>query len=363
MHEAMLYEKLPSLAVRCHVCQWRCVINSEKTGRCRMRHNREGTLEVLNYGRVSSMTADPIEKKPLFHFYPASQAFSLGGWGCNFRCKHCQNWQISHQESRQSKRVKGRESRVESWGYGAEDSRLVSIPPEETIRLTKQYNCDGISWTYNEPCIWLEYTLDSARLAKEEKLYTVYVTNGFSTEEALDTMGPYLDAWRVDLKGFSDSLYQGLARVIRWRKILDVARRAQDKWGMHVEVVTNIIPTLNDDDEQLEGIANWIRDELGELTPWHITRFYPHYEMQHLPPTPVSTIERAAEIGRSVGLRFVYVGNIPGHAGESTICYSCGKLVVERMGYHTRVLGLNGSRCLFCSAELNFRVRWTGIRS
>ncbi|MCL0041250.1 AmmeMemoRadiSam system radical SAM enzyme [Dehalococcoidia bacterium] len=335
MREAMLYEKLPSLAVCCHVCQWRCVIKSGRIGLCGVRYNRDGILEVLNYGRVSSMTADPIEKKPLFHFYPTSQAFSLGGWGCNFQCKHCQNWQISHQ--------------IDT------DRGSQNIPPEEAIRLTKRHGCDGIAWTYNEPSIWLEYTLDSAKLAKEEKLYTVYVTNGFFTEEALDTMGPYLDAWRVDLKGFSDSLYQGLAGVIRWRKILDIAKRAQDKWGMHVEVVTNIIPTLNDDDEQLEGIANWIRDNLGELTPWHITRFYPHYEMQHLPPTPISTIERAYEIGRSAGLRFIYVGNIPGHAGESTFCYSCGKLVVKRTGYYTRILGLDGSRCLFCSADLNFR--------
>ena len=337
MHEAMLYEKLAGSAVRCHVCQWRCVIQPGKYGLCRVRHNREGTLEILNYGEVSSLAADPIEKKPLFHFHPTSQAFSLGGWGCNFHCKHCQNWQISHQTQEEG----GRSSQV--------------ISPKEAIRLAKQYRCDGIAWTYNEPCIWLEYTLDSAKLAKKGNLYTVYVTNGFFTEEALDIMGPYLDAWRVDLKGFSDSLYQGLAKVIKWRKILDVAKRAQDKWGMHVEVVTNIIPTLNDDDGQLAGIANWIRDELGELTPWHVTRFYPHYQMQHLPPTPVSTIERAAEIGRKAGLRFIYVGNIPGHAGENTICYSCGKLVVERVGYHTKIVGLDGSRCRFCGAELNFK--------
>ncbi len=337
MHEAMLYEKLPGSAIRCQVCQWRCVIQPGKYGLCRVRHNHEGTLEILNYGEVSSLAADPIEKKPLFHFHPTSQAFSLGGWGCNFHCKHCQNWQISHQTPEEG----GRSSQV--------------ISPKEAIRLAKQYRCDGIAWTYNEPCIWLEYTLDSAKLAKKGNLYTVYVTNGFFTEEALDIMGPYLDAWRVDLKGFSDSLYQGLAKVIKWRKILDVAKRAQDKWGMHVEVVTNIIPTLNDDDGQLAGIANWIRDELGELTPWHVTRFYPHYQMQHLPPTPVSTIERAAEIGRKAGLRFIYVGNIPGHAGENTICYSCGKLVVERVGYHTKIVGLDGSRCRFCGAELNFR--------
>jgi pyruvate formate lyase activating enzyme len=339
MHEAMLYEKLSDSRARCHVCQWRCVIQPGKYGLCRMRRNSEGTLEVLNYGKVSSVAADPIEKKPLFHFHPKSQAFSLGGWGCNFHCKHCQNWQISHRTQE----------------TGGRDSQVVS--PEKAIALTKQSGCDGIAWTYNEPCIWLEYTLDSAKIAKREHLYTVYVTNGFFTEEALDTMGPYLDAWRVDLKGFSDSLYQGLAKVIKWRKVLDIAKRAQNKWGMHVEVVTNIIPTWNDDDEQLEGIARWIRDELGELTPWHVTRFHPQYQMLHLPPTPVSTIERAYEIGKKAGLRFIYVGNIPGHKGENTVCYSCNRLVVERVGYHTKIIGLDGSKCRFCGAELNFRMR------
>ena len=344
MREAMLYEKLTDSAVRCHVCQWRCVVKPGKMGLCRVRRNDGGTFIISNYGEISSMAADPIEKKPLFHFYPASQVFSLGGWGCNFHCIHCQNWQIAHHTQEEG------------------DHNSHNISPEEAIRLTKQYRCSGIAWTYNEPCIWLEYTLDSARLAKKEGLYTVYVTNGFFTEEALDTIGPYLDAWRVDVKGFTDSFYQGLARVIRWHNILDIARRAQEKWGMHVEVVTNIIPTLNDDDEQLTGIANWIRDELGELTPWHVTRFHPQYQLQHVPSTPVATIEHAFEIGQKAGLRFVYVGNLPGHIGENTSCYSCGKLVVERAGYSTRVVGLDGSRCRFCGAELNFKVQSTSGR-
>jgi pyruvate formate lyase activating enzyme len=181
------------------------------------------------------------------------------------------------------------------------------------------------------------------------------VTNGYATPEALDTIGPYLDAWRVDIKGFSDSFYRDLAKAPHWREILEVAKRAKDKWNMHIEVVTNIIPTMNDDDEQLEGIANWIRDELGELTPWHVTRFYPHHHLTHLPPTPVSTLEHAYDIGRKAGLKFVYVGNVAGHNSESTVCYSCGKLVVQRFGYQTEVVGLEDSKCKFCGAELNFR--------
>ena len=338
MREAMLQEKLPGSRTRCHICQWRCSIGPGNSGVCRMYQNRDGTLYNLNYARASSITADPIEKKPLFHFFPGSLAFSIGGWGCNFHCQHCQNWEISCPADN------------EPW----QNSR--DVPPELAIELAKKYQCQGIAWTYNEPTTWFEYTLDSAKLAKENGLYTVYVTNGYMTPEALDTIGPYLDAWRVDIKGFSDTFYRELARIPRWQGILEVARRAKDKWQMHVEVVTNIIPTLNDDDRQLEGIASWIHDELGELTPWHVTRFYPHHNLRHLPPTPISTLERACEIGRKAGLKFIYAGNVPGHQSETTVCYACGKPVVHRLGYQAEIAGLENSQCKFCGAELNFRM-------
>ena len=330
----MLCEKVPGGRVRCHVCQWRCLINPGKLGVCRMRINRDGTLYNMNYGEVSSIGPDHIEKKPLFHFFPGTYALSLGTWGCNFHCKGCQNWEIS----------------------------CVDIPPgsqqilpEREIELARRYNCQGIAWTYNEPTIWFEYTLESARLAKEDNLYTVYVTNGYATPEALDTIGPWLDAWRVDIKGFTDGFYQQLARIPQWRGILDVASRAKEKWHMHVEVVTNVVPTMNDDDEQLKNIATWIRDNLGELTPWHVTRFHPLYEFTHLSATPISTLEKAYQIGKEAGLKFVYLGNVPGHEYENTVCYSCGKTVVHRVGYDTEIVGLDGSRCKFCGAELNFR--------
>ncbi len=337
MKEALLYQKLPDLRVECHTCQWRCRIGPGKLGTCRMYRNQDGTLYNLNYAVVSSLAADPIEKKPLFHFHPGTQAFSLGTLGCNFHCQHCQNWTISAPESSELLRT------------------CQQIPPEAAIDLARQKQCQGIAWTYNEPAIWLEYTLDSAKLAKENGLYTVYVTNGYATYEALDSIGPYLDAWRVDIKGFSDHFYRVLAKVKNWREILGTARRAKLKWGMHLEVVTNIIPTMNDDDEQLAGIARWIKEELGELTPWHVTRFYPHYKLSHLPPTPIATLERAYQIGVEAGLKFIYAGNVPGHESESTVCYSCGQTVVKRFGYHTEVVGLDGARCRFCGAELNFR--------
>ena len=203
--------------------------------------------------------------------------------------------------------------------------------------------------------MWFEYTLDSARLAKKNDLYTVYVTNGYLTPEALDLIGPYLDAWRVDIKGFSDALYQNLAKISHWRGILDVAVRAKTKWNMHVEVVTNIVPTMNDDEAQLTGIADWIATELGEQTPWHVTRFHPNYHAENLPVTPLSTLEHAYDIGHKAGLKFIYLGNVPGHISENTVCCNCGKPVVERQGYQTRVCGLNGSLCKFCGADLNFK--------
>ncbi len=337
MREALLYNKLPGSRVRCNTCQWRCVINPDKSGVCRMYRNQGGTLYNMNYAQASSVAADPVEKKPLFHFFPSSLCFSVGGWGCNFHCQDCQNWEISCPEI------------DEPWRGSRE------ILPQQAIDLTKRYNCRGISWTYNEPTMWFEYTLDSAKLAKQNNLYTVYVTNGYITPEAMDAIGPYLDAWRVDVKGFTDSFYQKLAKIPNWRGILEVAKRAKEKWHMHVEVITNIIPTMNDDNQQLEGIANWIRDELGDLTPWHVTRFYPQHNMMHLPPTPISTLEHAYEIGKKAGLKFVYSGNVPGHRTENTFCYNCGKLIVERYGYQAKVIGLNGSRCRFCGAELNFR--------
>ncbi|MCR4394723.1 MAG: AmmeMemoRadiSam system radical SAM enzyme, partial [Dehalococcoidales bacterium] len=298
-----------------------------------------GTLYNLNYALASSIAVDPVEKKPLYHFYPGSQVFSLGSWGCNFHCPGCQNWQISCVDMAPA----GRDSE--------------EILPERAIQLALQNNCQGIAWTYNEPTMWFEYTLDCAKLAKSRNLYTVYVTNGYMSPEALDVIGPYLDAWRIDVKGFSDEFYRRIARITRWRGILEVAELAKKKWKMHVEVVTNVVPGQNDDDEQLSGIARWIKESLGELTPWHVTRFYPQYKMDDLSPTPISTLEHAVEIGKKEGLKFVYIGNVPGHQSENTYCYQCGRLIIERMGYTVHISGLAGTKCKFCGADLNFRMR------
>lgn len=341
MREALLYDKLPESMVRCHTCQWLCRITPNKYGVCGMYQNRDGTLFNLNYAVVSSTAVDPIEKKPLFHFFPGSNVFSLGTLGCNFHCIHCQNWEISMADSN---------------AIGS----CRNLSPEEEISLALRNGCDGVAWTYNEPAVWFEYTLDSARLAHENGLYTVYVTNGYSTPQALDMLGPYLDAWRVDVKGFTDKVYRDLAKVPRWKEILKTAERAKHKWNMHVEVVTNVIPAMNDDDEQLRGISCWIRDGLGELTPWHVTRFYPRHRLMDSEPTAIAALERAYEIGHEVGLRFIYTGNVPGHPYENTVCYSCGNTVIKRTGYQTELVGVDDSKCHFCGAELNLR---TTLRS
>ena len=336
MQTALLYEKLSDNAVRCHTCQRNCYVALDKTGVCQRYKNRSGILYNLNYAKVSSVGIDPIEKKPLYHFHPGTLCFSLGSWGCNFNCPGCQNWDIAC-----------------AAGQGVDGDE---ISPEESVELAQKRHCQGIAWTYNEPTMWLEYSRDAARLARSAGLYTAYVTNGYITAEALDAIGPYLQAWRVDIKGFSDKTYKQITGIDRWQGILEIASRAKHKWNMHLEVVTNIIPAVNDDYEQLSGIADWITKELGELTPWHVTRFYPQHKMTNLQVTPIETLERAREIGNQAGLKFVYLGNIGAHPSANTLCYNCQELIVRRNGFQAEVLGLSGSRCQFCGTELNFRI-------
>jgi pyruvate formate lyase activating enzyme len=338
MHPALLWEKLPENRVKCRTCQWYCQINDSKLGVCRMYKNEAGTLYNLNYAKVSSIAVDPIEKKPLYHFHPGTRVFSLGSWGCNFHCRGCQNWEIACPETDE----------------GLQRSR--EMMPAQAVSMAESSGCAGIAWTYNEPSVWLEYTLESAKLAKEKGLYTVYVTNGYASIEHLDAIGPYLDAWRVDIKGFRDDTYKKIGRIPHFEGILSIAERAKDKWGMHVEVVTNVIPGVNDDDEQIAGIADWIARKLGKLTPWHITRFHPHRQMRDYPATPVATLEHAYEHGKAAGLKFVYLGNVPGNEHADTVCYQCGKVAVERTGFSAKITGLEGTKCRYCGADLNFRM-------
>jgi len=318
--------------VRCLVCQRRCSIPEGRAGYCGTRSNRDGRIISLIYGQVSSILISPIEKKPLYHFHPGSLWLSLGSLGCNFRCPGCQNWEIAHADP-----ARGRGGRETDY-----------LAPEEMVRLAVENNCRGISWTYNEPTLWFEYTLEGARLAREEGLRTNYVTNGFITEEALDLIGPYLDSFRVDIKGFFPETYVKIAHIPDPAGIFGVVKRARGMWGMWVEIVTNVIPGINDSDREIREIAGWIRRDLGPEVPWHLTRFLPYLEFRHAGATPVEVLERAREIGMEEGLEYVYLGNVMGHPAENTRCYHCHALLIERDGFSILRNVIVEGRCPEC---------------
>jgi pyruvate formate lyase activating enzyme len=340
LHPAILYERLPENRVKCNVCQRRCNVAPGKLGVCMTRINRDGDIFSTIYGIVSSMAVDPIEKKPLAHFLPGTKCFSMGSFGCNFRCIFCQNWEIAFADGSQIPAVAGR-----------------YVSPEQAVDMAVKQGCESISWTYNEPAIWLEYTLDCAKLAHERGIKTVYVTNGYITPEGLDVMGPYLDAYRVDIKSFDDEFYQKLIKVPSVQGVLDVTKLAKDKWKMHIETVTNIIPTWNEDPENLRSIARWIRANLGELTPWHVTRFFPCAGLTDVPPTPLETLELAKRIGIEEGLKFVYIGNIAAGDDQNTYCPVCHTLSISRFGYDTKIEAVTGKgHCSNCGTDLGIRM-------
>lgn len=329
--EAMLWEPLEGKKVKCSLCARRCTIKEGKRGFCMVRENRDGSLYTLNYGLVSSVASDPIEKKPLYHFYPGTTVFSLGTVSCNFRCKHCQNYSISQTALEEAR------------GY------LKEYSPEKTVELAKDYGCSGIAWTYNEPTIWFEYTYDSAKLAKENGLYTVYVTNGYFTREALDTIAPYLDAMNVDVKSFRKDFYKDISKG-RLEPVRESVEGAVEK-GIHVELTYLVIPTLNDSDEEIGEFIDWAAGIDVDI-PVHFSRFHPDYKLRDLPPTPVETLERARDMGLEK-MHYVYAGNVMGHEGENTFCYNCGELVIRRWGFIIREMKLTKeNKCPSCGSEI-----------
>jgi pyruvate formate lyase activating enzyme len=307
----MLYERLPNGKVRCHLCAHRCVIADGGKGLCQVRENRDGTLYTLVYGRAIAQHVDPIEKKPLLHFYPGTRAYSMATAGCNFRCQWCQNWEIS-QIVRERHLVMGEER-----------------TPEEIVSAAQRSRCQSIAYTYTEPTIFFEYAYDTARLAHEAGLTNVYVSNGYMTQEMLETFQPYLDAANIDLKAFRDETYRRYVGA-RLQPVLD-AMKVMKRLGIWLEVTTLVIPGVNDDEEELRDAADFVADELGVETPWHISRFFPTYKMTDVPATPVKTLLRAREIGLETGLHHVYVGNVSDEA--NTVCHVCGKTLIRRAGY------------------------------
>ncbi|MBN1813804.1 MAG: AmmeMemoRadiSam system radical SAM enzyme [Anaerolineae bacterium] len=314
--------------VRCLTCERRCELADGQVGWCRTRQNRGGTLYTLIYDAVSSLSCNPIEKKPLYHFYPGSVALTAGSWSCNFNCPWCQNWDISKQSP-----------------SGGE-----YIPPDEFVARAQALGCRGISVSFNEPTLSLEWSLEAFPLAHEAGLYNTFVTNGYMTEAALALLiEAGLDGMNVDVKGSAAAVRQhcGTDVEVVWRN----CRMARGR-GVWVELTTLVIPGVNDDGETLEGIARRIVTELGPDTPWHLSRYYPAYQFA-APPTPLATLERAREIGLAAGLHYVYLGNVPSHPAENTFCPNCGTILAERgLLQLLRCEITSEGRCLSCGEEI-----------
>jgi pyruvate formate lyase activating enzyme len=334
MKEAYLYEKKDNKDVRCRNCAHYCNISSNKKGLCGVRENIGGKLYSLNYGKAIAVNVDPIEKKPLFHFLPGSYSLSVAAAGCNFRCLNCQNYDIS-QGFKNAKEIPGE-----------------NLKPEDIVKLALKNNLPSISYTYTEPTIFLEYALDTMKIAREKGLKNVWVSNGFMSEESAKLVIPYLDANNIDIKSFSDDFYKKNCGA-KLKPVLETAKLMK-KSGVWVEITTLVIPTLSDSEEMFRKIAKFIKKELGSETPWHVTQFSGaiSWKLQHLPTTSAQTLKKAYNIGKEAGLKYVYTGNIPGLDSEDTFCPKCKSLAIKRTGYLIQRYDKDG-RCKKCNQDLN----------
>ena len=328
---AMLYEKLDDGQVRCNLCAHRCTIKPDRRGICGVRENKEGILYSLIYGTLIAENIDPIEKKPFFHVYPASKSYSIATVGCNFSCDFCQNHDIS-QMPRSTRMITGED-----------------ILPAEIVNRAKKSGSKTIAYTYTEPTIYFELAYDTAKIAVENGLKNVFVTNGYMTAETIEVIAPYLTAANVDLKSFRDEFYKKRCGA-RLNPVLESLKKMKET-GIWVEITTLLIPSLNDSDEELKDIAQFIA-RLGKETPWHISRFHPQFKMLNIPVTPVSSLHRAVEVGKQAGLKYVYSGNVPGDEGENTNCFHCGNLLIERYGFRILSINLRGNKCSKCGTAL-----------
>ncbi|NDY41292.1 AmmeMemoRadiSam system radical SAM enzyme [Dissulfurirhabdus thermomarina] len=327
MKEAMFYERLDGAEVRCRLCHHHCRIRPGRRGLCGVRENREGRLVSLVYGRLVSENVDPIEKKPLFHFLPGTTSYSIATVGCNFSCAHCQNYEIS-QYPRVHPDIIGRER-----------------TPEAVVEAAERSGCASLSYTYVEPTVFYEFAWDCAGLARRRGLRNVFVSNGYMEAEVARHLAGVLDGINIDVKAFTEDFYRKVCKA-RLAPVLDNVRRFREL-GVWVEVTTLVIPGWNDSTEELRGIARFIR-EVDPAIPWHVTAFFPTYQMLDRPPTPADTLRRAREIGLEEGLRFVYEGNIPGGGGENTYCPGCGRVLIRRHGFRILENRLEDGRCRDC---------------
>ena len=328
--EARFWKKLSDKKVQCSLCYHGCKIDDNNSGICSVRKNENGKLNTLIYGSCSSIAVDPIEKKPLFHFYPGSNVFSLGTIGCNFKCSHCQNYGIS----------------AASLDY----SNVREIEPEQVVRLAKQNNCQGVAWTYNEPSIWYEYTFDASKLAKENGLYTVYVSNGYINEDPLREISPFLDAINVDVKAFDDGFYKQVCKA-RLEPVLKTCELAKEL-DIHLEVTYLVIPGYNDSVDEVRQFCGWVVEKLGISTPVHFSRFHPDYNMTDVSVTPIETLLKIYDVAKESGILYPYLGNVPRGEYENTICPICGSICIGRCGYSVSLNAIRDGKCVKCGASI-----------
>ena len=333
MKEALFYSKEEGGKVRCQLCRHRCLLEEGKKGICGVRENRDGRLISLVYERPCTWHVDPIEKKPLFHFFPRSKAFSIATVGCNFQCSFCQNHDIS-QMPRDEGRIEG-----------------FSLSVSEVVDLAERNGCKSISFTYTEPTIFYEYALEVSKLAKQRGMYNNFVTNGYIEAKPLEHIRPYLDAANIDLKSFREEFYRRLCKA-SLKEVLE-SIKVYKALGIWIEITTLIIPGLNDGEEEIRGIARFIREELGKETPWHVTAFFPRYRLLDRERTKEETLKIARAIGLEEGLRYVYEGNVLGSEGEYTFCFNCKRPVIKRYGFLVTEYNRKRGSCAFCGAKID----------
>lgn len=330
-HSALFFEKADEQSVQCRLCPKNCLIPEGKYGFCRARKNISGVLYAMGYGKPCSVAIDPIEKKPFFHYLCGSKALSIASAGCSLRCLFCQNWQISQ--------------------FSPEETRNITLSPEAVVKLAKEKKCPVIAYTYAEPVNFYEYMLDIAKIARSTGIKNVMHTAGYINEEPLEQLLPFIDAVNVDLKGFSRSYYRnvcgaGLDDILKTLKIIK-------KHKIWIEITTLIVSGYNDNDSEIKQLCDWIKNNLGEDTPIHFSRFQPRYKLVHLTATPYETLEKAYKIAKKSGLKYVYIGNVYGNLYESTFCPKCDKIVVNRRGYEIVENNIKKGKCAFCGTKIS----------
>jgi pyruvate formate lyase activating enzyme len=316
--------------VQCNLCPLRCIIADGERGTCRVRENRGGRLYSVVYGNPCAVHVDPIEKKPFYHFLPTISAFSLATAGCNLRCLYCQNWTISQ--------------------VPPEQTQNMDLPPEEVVRYARQSKAPVIAYTYSEPTIFYEYMLATARLAREAGLRNVVISAGFINPDPLQELCAAVDAIKIDLKGYDEDFYREVCGA-ELGPVLEAIRTIYAS-GTHLEIVNLVVPTLNDSLEQLGALARWVARDLSPDIPLHFSRFHPQYKLTNLPPTPVERLEQAREIALDAGVRFVYIGNVPGHSGDNTYCPACGRTIILRQGFAVQEYHLQNGTCAYCNEPI-----------